>query len=350
MPFRVPAMLNGVYPRECGGTKPTCRFRSGVLGLSPRVRGNRVGVVGSAEGARSIPASAGEPSTVRRTASSSRVYPRECGGTSHRRWQSPPLSGLSPRVRGNQGAARGGGAGQGSIPASAGEPRSWSSARLPGRVYPRECGGTRAWPQPTAAPWGLSPRVRGNHRRHQRTRMLDGSIPASAGEPGSRRSPGEASTVYPRECGGTPTTARMAGLMWGLSPRVRGNRAASPCPNCSGGSIPASAGEPTGCGCRSSSGRVYPRECGGTRVWTASSMSSMGLSPRVRGNPTNWGTFGRRSGSIPASAGEPRRGRSRQWVCQVYPRECGGTISPTTPKHLKVGLSPRVRGNPFLRS
>ena len=95
---------------------------------------------------------------------------------------------------------------------------------------------------------------------------------------------------------------------------------------------------------------VYPRACGGTSVWTPSSCSSSGLSPRLRGNqvalPARVGegfppVYPRACGgttwsvrsfliskvrSIPAPAGEPPPSPGAAEQTQVYPRACGGTI------------------------
>ncbi len=116
------AAADRVYPRTCGGTGHRIRARSSTRGLSPHMRGNRRGRQEDMKGAGSIPAHAGEPSvdrTWRRTAS---VYPRTCGGTkpSSSKWLR--MSGLSPHMRGNLllDALRLGG--RGSIPAHAGEP------------------------------------------------------------------------------------------------------------------------------------------------------------------------------------------------------------------------------------
>ena len=93
---------------------------------------------------------------------------------------------------------------------------------------------------------------------------------------------------------------------------------------------------------------VYPRECGGTASCCNHRNLRIGLSPRVRGNPGRPTTNRNSVRSIPASAGEPGC-----WcpVCicpKVYPRECGrtGRSRNTNPGHR--GLSPRVRGNPPL--
>ena len=80
-------------------------------------------------------------------------------------------------------------------------------------------------------------------------------------------------------------------------------------------------------------------------MWSIT-MTSWGLSPRVRGNPpkpvaSTWG-----SRSIPACAGEPRWMRPRRKKKRVYPRVCGGTERMRIRNIAGTGLSPRVRGNP----
>ena len=70
-----------VYPRVCGGTASEDGGRGDVLGLSPRVRGNRVARRRRADVLGSIPACAGEPARMLRMCRSCRVYPRVCGGT-----------------------------------------------------------------------------------------------------------------------------------------------------------------------------------------------------------------------------------------------------------------------------
>ena len=71
-------------------------------------------------------------------------------------------------------------------------------------------------------------------------------------------------TVYPRVCGGTSLPASFFGNSMGLSPRVRGN--------------------PNFCYAKSGNRRVYPRVCGGTPIVMFGKEFARGLSPRVRGN------------------------------------------------------------------
>ena len=254
-------------------------------------------------------------------------------------------TGLSPRARGNLRGRRSRGVPERSIPASAGEPgRAASLATAPG-VYPRERGGTAGEADRGKTMVGLSPRARGNRLRRRWANGPDGSIPASAGEPGPELSrpprapvyprerggprhggwPAGRSWVYPRECGGTIASRCRGGELRGLSPRARGNLAVAPPEGERRGSIPASAGEPPPRPAPPTGPRVYPRERGGTAAATAEEVAVKGLSPRARGNPASGQSPAASTRSIPASAGQPRfaqRGLRQQ---RVYPRERGGT-------------------------
>ena len=173
---------------------------------------------------------------------------------------------------------------------------------------------------------GLSPRVRGNPISEARAIGSRRSIPASAGEPPrpGRTLPG--TSVYPRECGGTQFSQTERPQAVGLSPRVRGNRPTPRVTAPSGGSIPASAGEPLTVWSRERHDEVYPRECGGTDSGGSHVSAHDGLSPRVRGNQVDLENKHATARSIPASAGEPRLLWRLARCEKVYPRECGGTI------------------------
>ena len=215
--------MRAVYPRVCGGTCESAASSSALSGLSPRVRGNQQQqpVDGLVSG--SIPACAGEPGRRPRRRGRSRVYPRVCGGTAPPACPSTPWCGLSPRVRGNPRGAGGSIGCQGSIPACAGEPPTVECSGRRTRVYPRVWGGT-FWAAVCAAPWlGLSPRVRGNRLPASHAAVRSRSIPACAGEPRCATGCSPTSTVYPRVCGGTRRTPALARHARGLSPRVRGN-------------------------------------------------------------------------------------------------------------------------------
>ena len=193
------------------------------------------------------------------------------------------------------------------------------------RVYPRACGGTHSLSTSLDPGRGLSPRVRGNPLPAPGQVWASGSIPARAGEPPMPESTRDRSSVYPRACGGTGGTFYGPTAGTGLSPRVRGNLETADVAHRLGGSIPARAGEPTSPRGSPSSGKVYPRACGGTGSADAGISAGSGLSPRVRGNHKEDYSHAHHLRSIPARAGEPPASWETMSVRKVYPRACGGT-------------------------
>ena len=172
-------------------------------------------------------------------------------------------------------------------------------------VYPRVCGGTPGGPGSPRPPSGLSPRVRGNQHHGLGASQRLRSIPACAGEPRSRTAVKRTGTVYPRVCGGTTWVDLGETIYVGLSPRVRGNLSMRNTIVNAKRSIPACAGEPLSVVQRARLIPVYPRVCGGTCQLATASITSDGLSPRVRGNRTSPARAAYRHRSIPACAGEP---------------------------------------------
>ena len=359
-----------VYPRVCGGTAWRRWAWRRWLGLSPRVRGNHPVFAVHPPVVGSIPACAGEPQAAGIPTGVTAVYPRVCGGTGRAGCHRFALLGLSPRVRGNRRSLQRRAGRPGSIPACAGEPLWNETAKEYNAVYPRVCGGTVSISPVSVTANGLSPRVRGNRRHRHPPRPATRSIPACAGEPMQVPIFSLLPRVYPRVCGGTAIRPPVAMALRGLSPRVRGNRYHADCSRRPGRSIPACAGEPVFPRQSGQRNRVYPRVCGGTMsvrlAWSASLVyprvcggtavrnrprrRRQGLSPRVRGNRHPSGQPHRRRRSIPACAGEPGRIFADDGHGKVYPRVCGGTRP--SPQRCKTapGLSPRVRGNHFAQS
>ena len=217
------------------------------------------------------------------------------------------LTGLSPRVRGNPAVREARHPVRRSIPARAGEPRTAPCRGPVRRVYPRACGGTFEFLAREFGENGLSPRVRGNLLPHLRPGPHRGSIPARAGEPTSRPRSGSYRRVYPRACGGTVSVDPDLPEIYGLSPRVRGNRFVDTGAGTPYGSIPARAGEPDGLVVKRLGVQVYPRACGGTCAPYGRPEQLLGLSPRVRGNQAEDPATPSSERSIPARAGEPLR-------------------------------------------
>ena len=175
-----------VYPRERGGTDALTNFVATGEGLSPRTRGNLRDAPVARRRIGSIPANAGEPITTERGRCGSEVYPRERGGTALAAIVRQQARGLSPRTRGNPARGYAVVLRCGSIPANAGEPSSIVFPPVSSSVYPRERGGTRASPTGKTRRTGLSPRTRGNRWYPSWAVSKVGSIPANAGEPINR--------------------------------------------------------------------------------------------------------------------------------------------------------------------
>ena len=315
-----------VYPRVCGGTSKRPIILSKEQGLSPRVRGNRGAGENDRPAERSIPACAGEPYPRCRSEGARKVYPRVCGGTLPPELLAALCQGLSPRVRGNPVTVKSRLLLTRSIPACAGEPRAETAF--------------------ATGPAGLSPRVRGNPCGGGPDDRRAGSIPACAGEPRVEGDQHGSAGVYPRVCGGTKRDRTLIGAGRGLSPRVRGNPGMHDGTGVVMWSIPACAGEPHPISAPSGQLTVYPRVCGGTRVVTVRWCRQDDLSPRVRGNPAACAVGQLPSRSIPACAGEPVLALARSATIEVYPRVCGGTQIVWKRLLELQGLSPRVRGNP----
>ena len=117
-----------VYPRVCGGTSAGSLSPTDRSGLSPCVRGNPTLQDSVPAVWRSIPACAGEPVSHSAGGNPLWVYPRVCGGTVYERKHAINGVGLSPRVRGNHPSSARPQRRSRSIPACAGEPTSVMSA------------------------------------------------------------------------------------------------------------------------------------------------------------------------------------------------------------------------------
>ena len=132
--------------------------------------------------------------------------------------------------------------------------------------------------------------------------------------------------VYPHVCGGTKATAVDGKPTGGLSPRVWGNRQQGYSYYRDSGSIPTCVGEPLLLFRQSARKGVYPHVCGGTLQYQAAQPAIWGLSPRVWGNRQQAQDVTERAGSIPTCVGEPYEQEGLLIWTGVYPHVCGGTF------------------------
>ena len=110
----------------CAG-QPVPKYRLHIAAwVYPRVRGSPQLAVRQHYAARSIPACAGQPRLDSSNQRGKRVYPRVCGAAQQKEICKMGQSGLSPRVRGSPRGALADGNCLWSIPACAGQPTSVS--------------------------------------------------------------------------------------------------------------------------------------------------------------------------------------------------------------------------------
>ncbi len=172
-----------VHPRASGGASPGSSTTRNVKGPSPRERGSRQADRTAGRGGGSIPARAGEPSSRSQTPGHSRVHPRASGGAIFSESPIFAPAGPSPRERGSLLRQPERKMVRRSIPARAGEPRIVQKSARECRVHPRASGGAHEREQKRRLMKGPSPRERGSPRLACFIREPKGSIPARAGEP-----------------------------------------------------------------------------------------------------------------------------------------------------------------------
>ena len=193
---------------------------------------------------------------------------------------------------------------------------------------------------PAATDWGLSPRRRGNPSTTNARAPCARPIPAQAGEPEKSYYDDDANGAYPRAGGGTSTRWATTADSSGLSPRRRGNQGVGERAAGPEGPIPAQAGEPLRRHPRFVSCRAYPRAGGGTHRGILAGAGKLGLSPRRRGNQFIRKERDYRLGPIPAQAGEPDGSCGRLLCSRAYPRAGGGTAESLG----ALGINPRAGG------
>ena len=144
-----------------GGNSRFLSATTDLAGLSPRGRGKPAGSVARRYLRRSIPAWAGETSTLDHCRAEVQVYPRVGGGNTPKRSGGGSAKGLSPRGRGKPSLHSQDAKGAGSIPAWAGETPAHPATAPSPPVYPRVGGGNQNGQSAYPVDWGLSPRGRG---------------------------------------------------------------------------------------------------------------------------------------------------------------------------------------------
>ena len=148
--------------------------------------------------------------------------------------------------------------------------------------------------------------MRGNHTSLFFHHGHLGPIPACAGQPQVRANPEKIHQADPRVCGATYSLSSTERMSKGRSPRVRGNPTKTRIDDLGVGPIPACAGQPACAASISSPLKADPRVCGATAVTLSIDHLVYGRSPRVRGNHDYAQVQHQMMGPIPACAGQPK--------------------------------------------
>ncbi len=340
-----PGHTRRVDPRPRGGAPSRETQADSLPGRSPPTRGSLAGREAMAEPLGSIPAHAGEPVARRRTDGRRRVDPRPRGGATGLGVVGLLLLGRSPPTRGSPRELVVAGVEVGSIPAHAGEPRHRPPGGRAPRVDPRPRGGAEPVTPQRSTPRGRSPPTRGSPTMEPNGWRGEGSIPAHAGEPGSRRPASSRGRVDPRPRGGALGRPGVEGRAWGRSPPTRGSRREEFGAPAHGGSIPAHAGEPAHARTRPDAPGVDPRPRGGALHRREELREGIGRSPPTRGSHRHARAKTLAHGSIPAHAGEPSRRDSGSQRARVDPRPRGGAVGGRCDREQRAGRSPPTRGS-----
>ncbi len=172
-----------VHPRSRGAAIEDEIRASLEQGPSPLTRGSLVDLFQVDLDAGSIPAHAGQPARAWPSRRRSRVHPRSRGAAISFAAMQADREGPSPLTRGSPDCRVRRSPRAGSIPAHAGQPRSrrWR----PGEpwVHPRSRGAAARRPIMDVFIWGPSPLTRGSLVHQPRQEAGEGSIPAHAGQP-----------------------------------------------------------------------------------------------------------------------------------------------------------------------
>ena len=340
------SIMRRAYPRACRAAPVRRLARAVVQGLSPRMQGSPDIKWGGYAARGPIPAHAGQPSGRTAVRSRNGAYPRACRAAVDYDIVSEFDRGLSPRMQGSRIPTIALCAGNGPIPAHAGQPvrRRRPSAEF--RAYPRACRAASRSPVDPAFWEGLSPRMQGSLSQGRTSRHCTGPIPAHAGQPHGPRPATVTTRAYPRACRAAVIRRYDGPRALGLSPRMQGSRQRHDGRADPAGPIPAHAGQPHGMTSTAAPSRAYPRACRAARCRVPRTSTAPGLSPRMQGSRMGSSTERCPLGPIPAHAGQPARRCHNKDVWWAYPRACGAAANPAGSSKRQTGLSPRMRGSP----
>ena len=214
-------------------------------------------------------------------------------------------------------------------------------------AHPRVCGENAAVFNAVAGAAGSSPRVRGKLAIVAAGRPVAGLIPACAGKTCFYHCARLSVGAHPRVCGENLKSSPAAIRAHGSSPRVRGKQGIADQLLHLLGLIPACAGKTDHPPRWTFGKRAHPRVCGENPIFSPTSHTDAGSSPRVRGKLSVLVEWLSPARLIPACAGKTRLLKRSAHAAAAHPRVCGENIYVLLTRRYAEGSSPRVRGKPY---
>ena len=185
----------------CGEHTPETPLTDEELGSSPRVRGTQMPPGPPKPQPRIIPACAGNTEAAVDDEIVSRDHPRVCGEHAEHDPIVSAVRGSSPRVRGTRQARQKPDRPAGIIPACAGNTGQIMTAIGSVGDHPRVCGEHLLEFGDGHVDEGSSPRVRGTLLSFSLSMLMEGIIPACAGNTSKAEEIGLDRRDHPRVCG-----------------------------------------------------------------------------------------------------------------------------------------------------
>ena len=186
--------------------------------------------------------------------------------------------------------------------------------------------------------------MRGTHADRQSKIYMEGIIPAYAGNTDASSRSMATSRDHPRVCGEHQSGWCCMFCHMGSSPRMRGTRIPGVLRSRRSGIIPAYAGNTHTNNRRTCDAWDHPRVCGEHLYPLSIHALTMGSSPRMRGTPIKDGRQIDGAGIIPAYAGNTCWCRRLGCRIRDHPRVCGEHSDGGRGAHNSTGSSPRMRG------
>ena len=173
-------------------------------------------------------------------------------------------------------------------------------------------------------------------------------IPAGAGQTVAVNGADRVAGAHPRRCGADAHSALNDQEPPGSSPQVRGRRGDWVISERRTGLIPAGAGQTRNGAQSTSRFWAHPRRCGADQCAQKQILDGMGSSPQVRGRRRTTSHPATGNGLIPAGAGQTTGPYPTTRSSRAHPRRCGADQQRFIQANPRRGSSPQVRGRRLL--